>query len=69
VTQRKGEVTKRRIDRGFPHQVAILIPEGGLVALLMKDKNQLYALIILPKINRDCYDDNNKLEGRTDKCV
>jgi hypothetical protein len=35
VTQRKGEVTKRRIDRDFPHQVAILIPVGGLVARLM----------------------------------
>jgi hypothetical protein len=32
---RKGEVTKRRIDRDFPHQVAIPIPEGGLVARLM----------------------------------
>ena len=32
---RKGEVTKRRIDRDFPHQVAIRIPEGGLVARLM----------------------------------
>jgi hypothetical protein len=32
---RKGEVTKRRIDRDFPHQIAILIPEGGLVARLM----------------------------------
>jgi hypothetical protein len=32
---RKGEVTKRRIDRDFPHQVAILIPVGGLVARLM----------------------------------
>jgi hypothetical protein len=32
---RKGEVTKRRIDRDFPYQVAILIPEGGLVARLM----------------------------------
>jgi hypothetical protein len=32
---RKGEATKRRIDRDFPHQVAIQIPEGGLVARLM----------------------------------
>lgn len=32
---RKGEVTKRRIDRDFPHQVAIRIPVGGLVARLM----------------------------------
>lgn len=32
---RKGEVTKRRIDRDFPHQVALLIPVGGLVARLM----------------------------------
>jgi hypothetical protein len=32
---RRGEVTKRRIDRAFPHQVAILIPVGGLVARLM----------------------------------
>jgi hypothetical protein len=35
VMQRKGEVTKRRIDRDFPHQVAILIPVGGLGARLM----------------------------------
>jgi hypothetical protein len=35
VTQRKGEFTKRRIDCDFPHQVAILIPEGGLLARLM----------------------------------
>ena len=34
-TQRKGEITKRRIHRDFPHQVAILIPVGGLVARLM----------------------------------
>jgi hypothetical protein len=32
---RNGKVTKRRIDRDFPHQVAILIPVGGLVARLM----------------------------------
>jgi hypothetical protein len=32
---RKGAVTKRRIDRDFPHQVAIPIPVGGLVARLM----------------------------------
>jgi hypothetical protein len=32
---RKGEVTERRIDRDLPHQVAIRIPEGGLVARLM----------------------------------
>jgi hypothetical protein len=35
LPQRKGEMTKRRIDRDFPHQVAILIPVGGLVARLM----------------------------------
>jgi hypothetical protein len=35
MTQRKGEVTKCRIDRDFPYQVAVLIPEGGLVARLM----------------------------------
>ena len=35
MTQRKGEVTKRRIDRDFSHQVAIQIPVGGLVARLM----------------------------------
>jgi hypothetical protein len=32
---RKGEVTKHRSDRDFPHQIAILVPEGGLVARLM----------------------------------
>jgi hypothetical protein len=32
---RKGELTKRRIDRDCPHQVAIQIPEDGLVARLM----------------------------------
>jgi len=32
---REGEITKRRIDREFPHQVAILIPVGGLVAWLI----------------------------------
>jgi hypothetical protein len=32
---RKGELTERRIDCDFPHQVVILIPEGGLVARLM----------------------------------
>jgi hypothetical protein len=32
---RKGEITKRRIDRDFPYKVAILIPESGLVARLM----------------------------------
>jgi hypothetical protein len=26
---RKGEMTKRRIDRDFPHRVAIRIPEGS----------------------------------------
>jgi len=30
MTQRKGEVTKRQTDRDYPHQVAILIPIGGL---------------------------------------
>jgi hypothetical protein len=35
VTQRKGEITKRRIDRDFPHQVAIRVPDGGLVTRLM----------------------------------
>jgi hypothetical protein len=32
---RKGEVTKHRIDREFPHQVAIRIRIGGLVVRLM----------------------------------
>jgi hypothetical protein len=35
MTRRKGEVTKSQIDRECPHQVAILIPVGGLVRLLM----------------------------------
>jgi hypothetical protein len=30
-----AQITKRRIDRDFPRQVAILIPEGGLVARLI----------------------------------
>jgi hypothetical protein len=35
MTQRKGEITKRRNDRDFPYQVAIRVPEGGLVARMM----------------------------------
>ena len=35
MTRRKGEITKRQIDRDCPHQVAIRIPIGGLVRLLM----------------------------------
>jgi hypothetical protein len=35
MTQRKGEVTKRQTDRDYPHQVAILIPIGGLGARSM----------------------------------
>jgi hypothetical protein len=30
----KGQVTPRQIDRGYPHQVEIAIPEGGLGTLL-----------------------------------
>jgi hypothetical protein len=30
MTRRKGEVTPRQIDRDYPHQVEIAIPEGGL---------------------------------------
>ena len=29
-TRRKGERTARHIDREFPHQVEVKIPEGGL---------------------------------------
>jgi len=35
MTQRKGEVTKKQTDRDYPHQVAILIPPGGLGARSM----------------------------------
>jgi hypothetical protein len=27
---RKGEITPRQVDRDFPHQVEIAIPDGGL---------------------------------------
>lgn len=41
MTERKGEIAKRRIDRDFPHQVAILVPEGGAVARLMTVQDRL----------------------------
>lgn len=34
MTQRKGETTKRQVDRNYRHQVAIRIPLGGLGASL-----------------------------------
>ncbi len=30
MSRRKGEVTSREIDRSHPHQVEIVVPEGGL---------------------------------------
>jgi hypothetical protein len=53
VTRRKGEVTKRRIDRDFPHQVAILIPVGGLVARQMAMHNFCDMRSILYKTRSD----------------
>ena len=35
MTIRKGKVTNNRTDRDYPHQVAILIPLGGLGARSM----------------------------------
>jgi hypothetical protein len=30
MTYRKGEMTSKRIDREYPHQIELPIPEGGL---------------------------------------
>src|SRR3954468_22601576 len=34
MVYRKGERTKRQIDQGWPHQVAVVVPGSGLGRLL-----------------------------------
>jgi hypothetical protein len=33
-TRYKGQITLRQVDRDYPHQVEIAVPEGGLGTLL-----------------------------------
>jgi hypothetical protein len=51
MSRRKGEIMPRRVDRDYPDQVAIAIPEGGLGPLL----NAMHDFCRAPTFEREVY--------------
>lgn len=48
MSRRKGEITPRRIDRDYPHQVEVFVPRQGLGPLLNLMHEFCHGLISRP---------------------